>query len=216
MRRVLFVLICVLFAVTSRAEIVLVSDLISDFRILTGEIIAEGSIVVDSEIVVFLDRAQDKIVRLGGYLEKSYDIVHSEDSTNYGLPSKLKKVVSVIVFSAAQGNRWWPVLHNPDFAVDVEEFHYFIRWDTVDSPRLYLQANIVEFVEEDTIRVIYKAEANDLDATTDTCEVTSDLQTFIIEEAIALHERSKRNFTGQQQIQTQTRVDIGIIKQVEQ
>lgn len=187
----------------------LVSDLIADFRILTDEIAAQGSIVEDSEIVVFLNRAQDKIVRLGGFLPKKYDIVHASDSTSYQLPSDVKRVTSVEMKATAEAGNWAGFVRNEGFIIDTTVYEYYIRWDSATAARLYIKGD--NMVEDDTIRVSYVGDANDLTATTDTCEVPTDLQTFIIEEAIANYYRSKKNFTAQQQTQNQTRLDIGLI-----
>lgn len=192
----------------------LVSDLISDFRILTDEIAAQGSIVEDSEIVVFLNRAQDKIVRLGGFLPKKYDIVHAAGSTSYQLPSDVKRVISVEAKAVAEGSNWAGFIRNEGFIIDTTVYEYYIRWDSATTPRLYIKGDAIN--SGDTLRVSYVGDANDLTATTDTCEVPTDLQTFIIEEAIANYYRSRQNFTAQQQTQNQTRLDMGLIKQVEQ
>lgn len=210
---ILLWVIC-LFACPHAQAVTLASDLIADFRILTDEIAAQGSIVEDSEIVVFLNRAQDKIVRLGGFLPKKYDIVHQSGSTSYQLPAGVKWVTSVEVKATAERSNWIGAILNEGFIIDTIVYQYYARWDSVGYMRMYIKSQA--FVKDDTIRVSYQGDANDLTATTDTCEVETDLQTFIIEEAIANYYRSRQNFTAQQQTQNQTRLDIGLVKRVEQ
>lgn len=190
-----------------------VSDLISDFRVLTDEIAAQGSIVHDSEIVVFLNRAQDKVVRLGGFLPKKHDIVHSSDSLDYQLPSDVKRVTSIETRATAEAGNWIGFVRNEGFVIDTTVYQFYVRWDSVTAPRVYVSGDLET---GDTIRVSYLGDAVDLTATTDSCEVPTNLQTFIIEEAIASYYRSKQNFSAQQQTQDQTRLDIGLVKQVEQ
>ena len=191
----------------------LVSDLITDFRILTDEIAAQGSIVHDSEIVVFLNRAQDKVVRLGGFLPKKHDIVHSSDSLDYQLPSDVRYVTSVETRATAEADKWTGFVRNEGFIIDTTAYEYYIRWDSATAQRIYVSGDLEN---GDTIRVSYLGDANDLTDTTDTCEVPTDLQTFIIEEAIANYYRSRQNFSAQQQTQNQTRLDMGLVRGVEQ
>lgn len=211
---VILVLVACFFPCSRAQGRTVVSDLIADFRILTDEIAAQGSIVDDSEIVVFLNRAQDKIVRLGGFLPKKYDIVHDEDSTSYQLPSDVKRVTNVEVKAGAEADNWAGLIRNEGFIIDTNVYEYFIRWDSVTAPRLYIKSDAIG--DNDTLRVSYVGDAIDLTATTDSCEVPTDLQAFIIEEAIANYYRSRQNFTAQQQTQNQTRLDMGLLKQVEQ
>ena len=211
-RLILFVLAC-FFLCSATQGVTLVSDLISDFRILTDEIAAQGSIVEDSEIVVFLNRAQDKVVRLGGFLPKKHDIVHSSDSLDYQLPFDVKYVTSVELRATGEAGEWAGFVRNEGYIIDTTVYEYYIRWDSATAPRVYVSGDLEL---GDTIRVSYLGDANDLTATTDTCEVPTDLQAFIIEEAIANYYRSKQNFSAQQQTQNQTRLDMGLVKQVEQ
>ena len=212
MRGIILLLVACFFLCGRVQGVTLASDLISDFRILTDEIVAQGSIVEDSEIVVFLNHAQDKVVRLGGFLPKKHDIVHSSDSLDYQLPSDVRRVTSVEIRATAEAEQWIGFVRNEGFLIDTTVYEYYIRWDSATSQRIYVSGDLES---GDTIRVSYLGDANDLTATTDTCEVPTDLQTFIIEEAIANYYRSKQFFRAQQQIQNQVRTDMGIRGQVE-
>lgn len=206
------ILFCVIVCSPGQA-VTLVSDLIIDFRILTDEDTTKGSLVTNTEIVVFLNRGQDKIVRLGGYLKKSTDVICSDDSNSYGLPLTFRRLDGIAVFAMNENFNWTKVFNNPFFMIDTTVYQYYISWSHPDSARIYFKG---DFWEGDTIRVSYTGDASDLDTLTDTCEVPTDLQAFIIEEAIANYYRSRKNFTAQQQSQNQTRLDMGLIKQVEQ
>jgi len=188
------------------------AEMIADFRILTDEDTTRGSLVTDSEVLVYLDNAQDKIVRIGGYLKKSTDVICSNDSNSYGLPLAFRRLDGIVVFAMNEGFKWTKVFNNPFFMVDTTVYQYYISWSHPDSAKIYFKG---DFWEGDTIRVSYTGDAADLDTLTDTCEVPTDLQTFIIEEAIANYERAKRNHQVQWQTQTQVRRDMGILKQVE-
>lgn len=188
------------------------ADMIADFRILTDEDTTQGSLVADTEILVFLDNAQDKIVRIGGYLKKSTDVIHSEDSNSYGLPLAFRRLDGIAVHATNEGFKWTKVFNNPFFMIDTTVYQYYIGWSHPDSARIYFKG---AFWKGDTIRVSYIGDAADLDSLTAVCEVPTDLQTFIIEEAIANYERAKRNHQVQRQTQIQVRMDMGILKQVE-
>lgn len=208
---VLLLALVLLAACVSAADL---DDLTLDFRESILETDTSRSLIPDTIVHTFINMAQDKIVRLGGFLRKTYTFVYHEDSSSFGLPSTFKSIglngvmrQSAGIFS--QGD-WFSIVYNPGFRKDTIVAHYTVGWDTTDTPRLYIKGNIDE---DDSIKVFYRARATAMATGAAVCQVPADEHIFIIEEAISLYEKAKRSHQVMQLLQQTTRMDMGIIKQ---
>lgn len=190
-----------------------VSNIIEKFRIVNDEIVAEGSIVADSEIIVFLDLAQDKIVALQNYFPQKHDIIFAEDTFTYQLPVTFKRMDGVAVHATKEKSQWVGALENELFIIDTTAYMWFLRWDHQDTARIYLKG---DFFPEDTVRVFYFGDLPDLTATTDTCFLPTNLQSLLLDEATAYFYQHTRNYILQKEMQARTRLDMGVFRQVEQ
>jgi hypothetical protein len=185
-------------------------DLIDGFRIRTGQTDTTRSYYTDAHVLYFLDQAQQKMSRLTGYIRRSHSIIYQDDSLCYTLPSQFKMIRDqqgdgVMVYN---GGMWHTVLRNQNFAEDSRKFQYSVGWDSVGEARIYLKGM---FIEDDTVRVFYRAKPNALDSVTDTIEVDTDMEVYVVEEAVAMFEQASRAHDIQMALQVQTRRDLGLI-----
>lgn len=190
-----------------------VSNIIEKFRIINDEIVVEGSIVHDSEIVVFLDLAQDKIVTLQNYFPQKHDIIFEDEVWSYQLPVNFRRKDGVAVHAIKENSRWIGALENELFIIDTNAYMWFLRWDHQDTARIFLKG---DFFVGDTVRVFYFGDLPNLTATTDTCFLPTNLQSLLLDEATAYFYQHTRNYILQKEMQTRTRLDMGVFRQVEQ
>lgn len=190
-----------------------VSNIIKKFRIINDEVVVEGSIVADSEIIVFLDLAQDKIVALQNYFPQKYDIIFSDTLWSHQLPVNFRRIDGVAVSATKEGNLWIGALEIDLFIIDTGDYRWFLRWDHQDTARIYLKG---DYFDDDTVRVFYFGDLPDLTATVDTCFLPTNLQSMLLDEATAYFYQHTRNYILQKEMQTRTRLDMGVFRQVEQ
>ena len=174
-----------------------------------GEPDTAQAFLPDTALQLFLNDAQNKVVRLNGYLPKQVDITFDFDSMKYALPSDFKLVEGVL--ARMDDNRWYKVSVNPYFMIEGDSLQYFIGWKTPDSAELYFKGK--DFYNGMVIRVFYRARAPSMDSLPDSCYVPTDLHGEIIEEAASYYEHANHNYGAFQLLNQGVRMDLGILKQ---
>lgn len=191
------------------------SSLIENLRHRLNEVDTATSNFTDTTAIVWANDAQDKIVVLGGYLEKQIDLIYSEDSSSYALPEDFKTLKGVMVRSldAVSGIFWYSSTLNLFFVNDGSNYMHYPAWKSPDSARLYVRSP--RFIDGDTIRVHYYGSATEMTAGTDTLQVPRDREVFVVEEMMAMYWAYMRNIQVYQALVGQNRQDMGINRQVE-
>lgn len=187
------------------ADSATLQDLINDLRSLAAEKDTALSLFSDADASKWINMAQDKIVRLGGYIPKDVDVVVSLDSLSLALPADFRSIHQNGAVLRKVGI-WSRCLNNPGFMVDTNVVNYFVGWAMEDSARFYVKGGIL--MTNDTIRVFYYAFATDMLATDSVCHVPSDMQTDIVEEAMGYVEQARKRYDAQQIIKGQVRSDM--------
>ena len=126
-------LLIVLLLVASASYSATLSDLKHKLRVRTSELTDSTSFFTDTMATIWLNMAQERIVRLGGYIPKYTDINYSWDSNTYNLPSGFIRATSGNIKTRGQ---WFPA--------------YMVN-NIVDSP--YIQMKVV-WKDEDSAQVI--------------------------------------------------------------
>lgn len=201
MKRLTLVLGLLVLALSTRGATL--ADLIADLRVLTGEPDTVNSFYTNADAQVYLNQAQDPIVRLGGYIKRQVDVLYTTDSLSYRLPSTFIKVVSAL--RRTEGT-WIETAYN-DGLHDSIVATYMVQWKNTDTAKAYLGGR---WTDGDTLRLFYLAKASPMDSLADVCDVPEDLQCFVLQEAIALFEQAKRSFEAAALIRQQVRRDMGV------
>ncbi len=81
----------------------------------TAELTTATSFYSDSSAAIWLNLAQFRIVKLGGYIPKFTDIVYTEDSNFYALPTDFRQVTGAEIMSRGI---WYPVAVVDNFTAD--------------------------------------------------------------------------------------------------
>jgi hypothetical protein len=119
---------------------------------------------------------------------------------------------------------WGPAFLNPFFIKDTSVPVYFAYPDDSVGGDLYLRGT--NMVEDDTIRVfyyrtaktgdsvrvLYHARAAKMDSLADTTDFPSEMEPFVLDEAVNYYYEALRAFNVQQALYQQSRIDLGIIK----
>ena len=188
------------------------ADLKNRFRARIGETDTSVTFITNDDIYMFLDMAQDKVVRFGKFLPKKTTITYSDDSTKYDLPVSLKEVTKILIL--IEGLQWEPVFLNPGFAQDSDEPQYDVLHRTPDTTEIRFRGR--NFYEDMTVVIEYMGDAADFydgitaDSTV-VCEVQKNRQVFIVEEAIGYYEQSKRSFQTAAMMWQLVRTDLGVL-----
>jgi len=185
------------------------SSLITDLRYRADETDTATSNFSDAQAKNWLNDAQERIVSLGGFIQKQVDISYAlGDSLGYVLPSDFRYDAGAMYRS---GRQWETMVENPNFAVDTDVYQYFIKWKNSDTALLYIKG---ELWIGNTIRVFYLGVATEMTSDTTECEAQDDMEPFIVEEAFSYYLESMRMFQPADQIQRKVRTDMGLTKQV--
>lgn len=200
MKKLLFVLLLLAGSVQPAT----LASLIAELRQRTGEKDTVNSFYTNADAKTYLNEAQDKLVRLGGYIPKHVDILYNFDSVTYRLPASFKALNGAIRRTKGQ---WARLLYNDNFKKDTSANHYFIQFKAVDTALLYLGGSY--WNDGDTARIFYQGTATPMTTDTSTCLVSRDLQVFIIEEAVSMYEQAKRSFQSMALVRGQVRQDMG-------
>jgi hypothetical protein len=183
----------------------LASDLVTLLRLRTGERDTVASYFTNEEALLLLNSAQDRVVTLGGLLEKSYDTTYQRaDSLGVTLPSTYRFVTEVKTYL---GKTWQGIKPNPSFADPTSDFCYDVDWYDADSARIMFRGDFMQGVR---LRITYLGVAESLDALTDTVQVRSDQEGLIVEEAMRYYLESLSKFQAAAQMQMGVRADIGV------
>jgi hypothetical protein len=182
------------------------ATMIAEFRQRTGEKDTLTSFYTNADATTWINHAQDKLVRIGGYIPMQVDIRYSKDSMAYKLPVTFKQLKGAIRRSSGV---WSHLIYNPGFRVDSTVANYFVEWKNTDTALLYLGGKT--WVTPDTIRIFYNGSVARMTALTDECKVSSDLQVLILEEAISMYEEAKRSYQAMALIRGQVRQDMGLV-----
>lgn len=185
--------------------------LINDFRIRAGEKDSSKSIASDADIRLFLDHAQARIAKVGGYLPKRVNIAYVEGTLIYTLPSTYKYLDDKNGVLLRSADDWIPMLFNPGFLKDTTAPNYTVAFVGGDTAKLYLSGR--GFAEDDTIVVHFYGAANNLSFGTE-CDFPNDQEVYVVDEALLLYEQAKRDWAGFQLLYQSQRQDMGVEKQV--
>lgn len=210
MRSLIWVILFIVWV--SPAYSATLAELIADCRAISGETDTAAGINTDADWTKFINLAQDKIVRLGGFIPKhSEGTVANSDSLGIVMPSDFRfinrKNNGLIYFASGQ---WHRGLENPGFLVDTNVFNYFIGWKTADTAMMYAKRGSGN---THTYRLFYFGTAADLDTLTDTCEVKEDEHVFIVEEAVSYYLMALHAYQVAAGVRSGVRQDMGIVKQ---
>ena len=180
-------------------------NLINDLRALAAEKDTLLSLFSDADASKWLNMAQDKIVRLGGYLPKSTEIIYSSTSQSMALPTDYRSMHQngALVRKAKQ---WNMMLENPGFIVDTGVANFFVGWHHEDTARFFSKGIVL--ITGDTMLVVYYAFATDRLATDSVCHVPQDMHVDIVEEAMGYVEQARKRYDIQQIIKAQVRADM--------
>jgi hypothetical protein len=201
MKKTALVLSLLMLALPTRSATL--ADLIADFRVLTGETDTLTSFYTNADAKVYLNQAQDPIVRLGGYIRRQVDLPYSTDSLSYRLPATFIKPIGGLRRTEAT---WVEVAYNEGLRDSIVAT-YMVQWKNTDTAKAYLGGR---WTEGDTLRLFYLAKASSMDTVSDVCDVPEDLQCFVLQEAIAIYEQAKRSFEAAALIRQQVRRDMGV------
>ena len=200
---VVFVITCIgFFCVHAEADNL--ATLKKKFGERIGEPDTATSSISDSAKVHFLNLAQDKVARLGGLLPLRTDVTFDPDSQRYELPAGLRRIRYVLVWNETQ---WFNVIDNQGFMHDTNSYQYFQDWKTTEAPEIYLKGNL--FFEGQTVRVFYSGVPTAMTKDTSTCQVQSDMQGFVIDEAISYWLFSRLDMAAWQAMWQSVRADMG-------
>jgi hypothetical protein len=205
-RVVIFLLMSIAFFYSGRADTL--GGLLDRFNQRIGEPDSAYAFMSNTAKMNFIDMAQDKIVRIGNFLQRRVDVTFSRDSLKYALPVNFKKVTGVTVWGT--DSVWYQVAMNQNFATETDLFQFFIAWANPDTAEIYLKGK--QFYDGMTVRVFYLATAASLDTVTDTCEVPDDLEVYIIEEAMSFYRQAMTDYGTAQAIYQQVRLDLGVLQ----
>lgn len=197
------ILLCLIFLATT-AYAGDRENLVERFRVRIGEPTAATSLVTDSNIALMLNMSQDKVVRLGGFIQKQVDVRYRYDSTSYALPATFKRALGAMTWD---GGNSYTVMENPFFRYDTSDYQYFVAWVESDSAELYLRG--VSMFDGQLIRLFYLGTATSMDTVGAPCEVADDEEVYVIEEAISYYEQSKQNYAALQLIFEMVRTAFG-------
>lgn len=199
-------LICLASSVLADSRV----NLVTKFRQRVQEEDTTLSPFSDSAAQSWANQAQDKIARLGGYIRKSADVIFRTGKFEYNLPADFKYERGVIVRWA---NGWAGVIKNENLFKDTGTYTYDIWFKNVDSGRLYLSGTLLKNL--DTVRVFYFAKPTPMTLGSDECSLSSDDETLVIDEMIAMYLEYKTAYQVMQAVQQQTRQDMGLPKPLE-
>lgn len=205
-RYFIYAMICLISFCTATNAAAL-SDLLRDMRFMTAEQTESTSFFSDTLGQRWLNLAQSRITKLGGYIPKQIDIVYSEDSTTYVLPSDFRKVDQDRNLMITETEIKHLFL-NPGFITDTNVAQYFISWKNEDTALLYLEAT--SSFDGDTARIFYLGTAAEMLYDTSTCEVPTILHDYIIQEAVSYYIFSQKRYQEAFLIQQNLRRDMGI------
>jgi len=205
MKRVLILLLVPIFC-SLHLHAQTAGDMVTGFRYAIDETDTASSVVTNTAVLYFLNKAQYRYSLTHDAIEKSTRIIYSDDSADYGLPGDFVMAKGVVVNRA---NYWEPALPNPFFLRDTNVTNWYVAFDSVHEARLYIRTKLGA---GDTIRVTYRALAEKLDSLADTSDVPVELQGEIVDEAILMYLTAKANYSAEQALWQQRRIDEGIIK----
>jgi len=184
-------------------------DLINQLRRRVHEERVPNSNFTDSSAAIWINLAQESVVRLGGFIPKTTKFELGTDRS-FALPSGfrgLKKVFGITSYNEDP----YPILRNPGFLLDTITMQYSLVWINQDSANLILKMGAAENTD-DTIYVEYVSTANVLSYDTSTVDVPSDLIHFIIKESMSYYNDAIGNYPQSRRLWQEVRVDMGIIK----
>lgn len=204
MKRLAVILILLFVACGLRAATLY--DLVTQLRATVGEEDSTWSAFSDTTAKKWLNLAQDKINRLGGYIEKTWDHTYATaDTFGVVLPSDFKAPKSAIIWV---GNQWETMVPNKAFRYDTAAYQFDVQWKNKDTARVYFKGS--DLYAGLQIRLTYLGNAADLTDSATVCEVSSDLQVFVIEEAISYYLKAQRQYQAAFMLEQQIRHDMGI------
>ena len=97
-------IICCLWLIPAVVYAESLGDLLIDLRYRTGEVATSESNYADSVAIGWINMAQSRVVKLGGYLPKSVDYVYEGDSNYVHLPPDFRAITQLKVKSEG---RWF-------------------------------------------------------------------------------------------------------------
>lgn len=190
------------------------ADLIEKLRERTGETKASTSFFQDSTALSWLDMAQSKIVRIGGFIPKMDVItIPANDSGVYDLPSDFNSIDGGAMVKKT-GYPWQHMRNNPLFAIDTISYQFFVKWADTGQAQIYVKGAML--TSGDVIRVFYFGAASELTSTSSPVNVRRDLHPYIVEEALSFYFGAIKQAQVHQEIWTETRTDLGVIERGEQ
>lgn len=188
------------------------ADLVKDLRLITGEPDSMVSSYTDSTAWVWLNLGQDIIVKLGGYLPKTYDYTLLDtDTFGVVLPSDFRAPVSGKIWDGAQ---WEGVLQVPEFILDSDIYMYTIDWKNPDSARLYVRGS--ELFQDQLFRLSYIGDAASLDSATGAFEPFENLRAFVVQEAMVFYLFSLKDYQAAFALRQMIRQDMGLFQRADQ
>ncbi len=202
-------LICLLVLLAGQCCGETLSGIISQLRARVNEQDTTTSIFTNATAIEWANMAQHKIVKIGGYIDKSVDVYWTEaDSLGVSLPSDFRTDIAAMVWNDTQ---WDYLLKNP-YLNEGSGKQYFCAMKRADTAVAYFKGF---FVDSTRVRIFYKGIAAEMDALGDTCEVQADLIGAIVEEMFSYYMDYKAQYQVAMAIRQQNRTDMGIIQQVE-
>lgn len=184
-------------------------------RARTAELDSTTSFYTDSSAKLWLNQGQDKVYRFTGAVKKRTSVTYSVDSNGYAMPSDyvgLNPQSGIVVNTT--GQKWEPAFENPGFRIDTGAFQYYIDWVTNDSAEVFFKGR--HFYDGQTINISYFSKPADMDTLTDSCEIDSKLQVYVIEQAMVFYLWSERMYGPASTLQQFIYGELGIgVKQGE-
>lgn len=205
-------LVILLVCIGSFAQADTLDSLISKFRVRAMEKDSTTSLATNADIKVFINQAQARIAKVGGYLPKRVNIAYVEGTLIYSLPSTYKYLDDKNGVLLRSADDWIPMLFNPGFLKDTTAPNYTVAFVGGDTAKLYLSG--VGFAEDDTVAVHYFGAATPLTTGSQECDFPNDQEVFLIDEALLLYEQAKRDWGAYQLLYQSQRQDMGVEKQV--
>lgn len=111
------------------------ADLVTQFRVRAGEQDTLRSFADDTSILTMLDMAQDKVVRLGGYLPKRQIFTYTAGQASYVLDSTFRNATGV---SVRKSGAWTPVPIKGQANPDSTSLMWDVTWVDSDSAELHI------------------------------------------------------------------------------
>jgi hypothetical protein len=127
----LLILIIILMACTVQSASTL-QELTDKFRVLIQEMDTLESVCTDSAVKVWYNLSQDKIVPMGGYIEKATNYIYYDDS-EYVMPSTFKRVKDVWLKSDGD---WYPMYPNIPETKESKVSKYGVSWVSPDTAKM--------------------------------------------------------------------------------